>query len=209
MAGPKVTLSRAEFVQGAFEIVDREGLSALTMRSLGDHLGVDATAIYRYFPSKERLIDGMLDAILADASSAEAVGDTPRARIVSLALNVREAVRRHPHVAGALAMGSGDFPSGLTLSRALIRELRAVGLTGVDLVRMYQTFEGYILGSCVLDTGGHPDTFSIRQDRYRYLDEPEFTAVATSPENVEHVTESAFVGALEVLLDHCERLVDP
>ena len=206
MSETRGALSRDEYVRGAVEIVDELGLNALTMRALGDRLGVDATAIYRHFPSKERLVDAMLDAILGEAANTPPAGDTPRARILSVAANVRAALRAHPNVAGSLAIATGDFPSGLTLTRLLIGELRALGLSGEGLVRMYQSLEGYILGSSVFDTGGYPDTFVIRQARYRYLAEPEFDAVATSPANVERVTEDAFTETLNQLIDRCEHL---
>jgi hypothetical protein len=71
---------------------------------------------------------------------------------------------------------------------------------------MYQTFEGYILGSSVFDTGGYPETFAIRQARYRYLNEPEFDEVARSAADVERVTEAAYLDALRVLIARCEEL---
>ena len=205
MTEPRTSLTQDDFVRVAFDIVDSDGLGALTMRALGDRLGVDATAAYRHFPSKERLIDAMLDAILGEAANTPPAGDTPRARILSVAVNVRTALRAHPNVAGSLANATGNFPSGLTLTRLLIKELRALGLSGENLVRMYQTFEGYILGSGVFDTGGYPETFQIRQARYRYLAAPEFDAVAESPEKVERVTEEAFLETINVLLDRCEH----
>ena len=207
MAEPKGPLSRDDYVKSAFEIVDERGLASLTMRSLGEHMGVDATAIYRHFPSKERLVDALLDKVIGEAASIQPTGSTARDRIISVALNLRTAFRRHPHLAGAMAQATGNFPNGLNLSRLMIAELRGVGLAGEDLVRMYQTFEGYVLGSSVFDTGGYPETFTIRQARYRYLAEPEFDAVAASPQDVERVTEAAYVDAMNVLLDHCEQLV--
>jgi hypothetical protein len=59
----------------------------------------------------------------------------------------------------------------------------------------------------VFDTGGYPETFQIRQARYRFLEQAEFTDVAISPENVERVTEEAYRGTIEFLLDRCEQLV--
>ena len=197
----------ADFVAAAFQIVDTDGLGALTMRALGDRMGVDPTAVYRHFPSKERLIDAMLDGIIGDAANVPSVGLSPRERIVSVAVNVRAALRRHPHLAPALAQATGDFPNGLKLSRLMIAGLRDLGLRGEDLVRMYQLFEGYVLGSSVFDTGGYPETFVIRQARYRFMGEPEFVEVAQSADNVERVTEAAFLEALNVLLDRCEHLV--
>lgn len=207
MSESRTALSQAQFVQAATKIVDELGLNALTMRVLGDRLGVDATAVYRHFPSKERLVDAVLDAILGEAANTPPIGETPRARILSVAVNVRNALRAHPNVTGALATATGDFPSGLTITRKMISALQDLGLRDENLVRMYQTFEGYILGSCVFDTGGYPETFVIRQARYRLIGEPEFAEIATSPENVERVTEEAFIETIGILLDRCEHLV--
>jgi AcrR family transcriptional regulator len=55
-------------LQAAFRLADANGLPALTMRALGNHLGVDPTAVYRHFPIQERLVDAVLDAILGEAS---------------------------------------------------------------------------------------------------------------------------------------------
>jgi AcrR family transcriptional regulator len=207
MTEAKGSLTKETFVRAAFEIADDGGLSALTMRALGDRLGVDPTAVYRHFPSRERLIDAMLDHILADAARDPGTNLGPRDRIITLATNVRRAFRAHPSVTGAMATATGDFPSGLTITRQMISALREMGLRGENLVRMYQSFEGYILGSSVFDTGGYPETFQIRQARYRFLEQAEFTDVAISPENVERVTEEAYRGTIEFLLDRCEQLV--
>ncbi|MEY3566239.1 MAG: hypothetical protein RLZ19_253 [Actinomycetota bacterium] len=207
MAEPRVTLTRGDFLRSAFQIVDSEGLSALTMRALGDRMGVDPTAVYRHFPSRERLIDAMLDAVVQQAAESPNSGDNPRDRVMAVAVNIRRAFRSHPNVAGALATATGDFPSGFTITRKMISALRDLGLRDGNLVRMYQTFEGYILGSCVFDTGGYPETFVIRQARYRLIGESEFTEVAISAENVERVTEEAFIETIGILLDRCEHLV--
>jgi len=205
MSEPR-THTPSDFVQAAFDIVDAQGLTSLTMRALGDRMGVDATAIYRHFPNKESLLDAMLDFILGEAANLEPTGATPRDRILSVAANVRAAMRRHPNLAGAFAQATGDFANGLTISRRMIAELRALGLTGEHLVRMYQSFEGYILGSSVFDTGGYPETFTIRQARYRYLNEPEFDEVARTAGDVERVTGEAYVLAISTLVDTCEEL---
>jgi len=206
VSDPRPPLTSEGYLLAAMQLADEMGISALTMRALGEHLGVDPTAVYRHFPNKESLLDAMLDFILGEAANLEPTGATPRERILSVAVNVRAAMRRHPNLAGAFAQATGDFANGLTISRRMIAELRALGLTGEHLVRMYQSFEGYILGSSVFDTGGYPETFTIRQARYRYLNEPEFDEVARTAGDVERVTEEAYVLAISTLVDTCEEL---
>ena len=114
--------------------------------------------------------------------------------------------RRSTATKAPTANSQSAIDNGLTISRRMIAELRALGLTGEHLVRMYQSFEGYILGSSVFDTGGYPETFTIRQARYRYLNEPEFDEVARTAGDVERVTEEAYVLAISTLVDTCEEL---
>lgn len=54
-------LSRDRVLATALEVVDRDGLSGLSMRRLGAELGVEAMALYRYAPSKDALLDGLVE----------------------------------------------------------------------------------------------------------------------------------------------------
>ncbi|MFK4100571.1 TetR/AcrR family transcriptional regulator [Streptomyces sp. NPDC019531] len=56
-------LSRERVLTSALELVDREGLSALSMRRLGAELGVEAMALYRYAEGKDGLLDGLVEAL--------------------------------------------------------------------------------------------------------------------------------------------------
>src|SRR5258706_15861472 len=61
--GRRGRLSRERVLATALEVVDREGLSALSMRRLGAELGVEAMALYRYADSKDALLDGLVEAL--------------------------------------------------------------------------------------------------------------------------------------------------
>src|SRR4051794_35847891 len=56
-------LNRERVLTAALVLVDREGLSALSMRRLGAELGVEAMALYRYAASKDALLDGLVEAL--------------------------------------------------------------------------------------------------------------------------------------------------
>ncbi|MCT9077777.1 TetR/AcrR family transcriptional regulator [Streptomyces fulvoviolaceus] len=68
-------LNRERVLAAALELVDREGLSALSMRRLGAELGVEAMALYRYAAGKDALLDGLVEALyleLEERLAAEA-----------------------------------------------------------------------------------------------------------------------------------------
>lgn len=55
-------LSRERIVAAALELIDEGGMAALTMRALGQRLGVEAMALYHYFPSKQALLEAIGEA---------------------------------------------------------------------------------------------------------------------------------------------------
>lgn len=55
-------LSRARIVTAALELIEEEGLEGLSMRHLGRRLGVEAMALYHYFPNKAALLEAMATA---------------------------------------------------------------------------------------------------------------------------------------------------
>src|SRR5688572_16756523 len=65
--GPKAGLTLDAIVQTGLRIVDAEGLGALTMARVAAELNVTPMATYRHVPSKEELLDLMIDAAFADA----------------------------------------------------------------------------------------------------------------------------------------------
>jgi AcrR family transcriptional regulator len=97
----RMPLSRERVLDAAVTLADQEGLSALSMRRLGQELGVEAMSLYHHVAGKEALLDGMVDAVVAElneevgpAGGADAQRDwrgTLRARV----LTARTVMLRH------------------------------------------------------------------------------------------------------------------
>lgn len=100
---PREPLSRERIVAAALELIDDEGLDALTMRALGQRLGVEAMALYYYFPNKAALLEAVAAAGLDVeklfggfvAQMAEA-GVTAGDRVIALGLRYIEFAQTHP-----------------------------------------------------------------------------------------------------------------
>lgn len=202
-----MTLTPADFVEHAVKYVDAHGLDALTMRALGEDMGVDATALYRHFPSKQSLIGAMVDWFLGQAVDGldQSLTD-PRARVLNMAQVVRETFRAHPEVGAALAQSSGGGEIGSQFSRIGIDGLRALGLSGQNLVHGYQAFESLVVGSCVFDFAGAPHNVTIRRARYRQLDVAEFDTASASEAGIVATTSAGFELAVSALIDRLEEV---
>ena len=62
----------------AVALADRDGIEALSMRKLGQELGVDAMALYRHVRSKDDLLDGIVEVIVGEIERAAAGPATGR-----------------------------------------------------------------------------------------------------------------------------------
>jgi len=61
--GDKPRLSKRTVTENALKLADADGLDALTIRKLAEHLGVTPMALYWHFRSKEDLLEGVAEQV--------------------------------------------------------------------------------------------------------------------------------------------------
>jgi AcrR family transcriptional regulator len=71
----RTPLTRDRVRRAAIDLADREGYEALSMRRLGQELGVDAMALYRHVRNRDDLLDGLIEVILGEIDVAEGERD--------------------------------------------------------------------------------------------------------------------------------------
>jgi AcrR family transcriptional regulator len=62
----RTRLNRDRVLRASVAFADQNGISSLSMRKLGEALGVEAMSIYNHVASKEELLDGMVDLVFAE-----------------------------------------------------------------------------------------------------------------------------------------------
>src|SRR5438067_1425836 len=106
-------LDRRRILQTALDFVDRAGLEELSMRKLGAELGVEAMALYHYFPSKAAVLDAVVADVLQQlelpAAGSVAAGEWPTV-ICQVARSLRTLGCEHPNVVPLLAVVGFDNP---------------------------------------------------------------------------------------------------
>lgn len=148
----------------------------------------------------------MLDWVLAEiAALPDPEGASPKDCIVQILTNIRQAFQEHSHLSATYVSATGAFPSGLVLTQRISAHLHSMGLRGDALVRTYQMLEGYTLGTSVFDAGGAPDTWTIRKERYRYVNSPDFDEAAKDAENVRKIANDGFFRAITLILNDAEQ----
>lgn len=148
-------LSRERVLASALDLVDRDGLSALSMRRLGAELGVEAMALYRYASSKDALLDGLVEALhleLEERLGAEAVASEWRAELGRVGRATYEVCLAHPQVVPLLSTRMLAVPlarrplATLRHHERVLALLQEAGLDAERSAAVFRAFTGWVLG---------------------------------------------------------------
>ena len=118
-AGRPVALTREQVLVAALEIIDQDGVEALTMRRLGQALDRNPMGIYRHAADKDALLDGVVEHVLSalvvsrepgrDQESRHDVGDWETA-LRRTAHAFRRIALAHPNAVALLVTRSVTGP---------------------------------------------------------------------------------------------------
>ncbi|MHC6228777.1 TetR/AcrR family transcriptional regulator C-terminal domain-containing protein [Arthrobacter sp. MMS24-T111] len=147
----KARLSRDVVLAKALEMVDAEGLEALTMRRLGQELGRDPMSLYRYAENRAALLDGVSELVLDQLTIQQ---DDPdwKAQLRAIAHNLRALALKHPNVVPLLVTRPLSTPLGLrplgTLRplEKILSLLVSAGFEPSDALHVYRVYYGFLYG---------------------------------------------------------------
>ena len=144
-APPRQPLSRERVVRAAMALADAGGIDALTMRRLGDELGVEAMSLYRHVANKDDLIDGMIDAVFAEIELPSGATDW-RTAMRERAVSVRAALSRHPWATPLMQSRTSPGPATMRHHDTVIGTLRTAGFSVALTAHAFSALDSYIYG---------------------------------------------------------------
>ncbi|HXF37228.1 MAG TPA: TetR/AcrR family transcriptional regulator C-terminal domain-containing protein [Actinomycetota bacterium] len=150
----RTPLSRERVVRAALELVDREGLEALSMRRLGAELGVEAMSLYNHVRDKDDLLGAVTELALSRFRVPEPSGDWAEdAR--RAAREWRRLFLEHPSLIRLLAERNEPLrsPAALGPMEHALDILARAGLTPREAVQAFHAFGGYIFGFVMMEQG--------------------------------------------------------
>jgi len=146
-------LTRTRIVEAAVRIIDDEGLSALNMRRLGQALGLKAMAVYKHFPNKSAVLDGVVESMLGNLDESTTEPDW-REGFRTTFLSLRAHLLAHPNALPLVAsrpLASPQLRRRLESTRDLL--LRS-GLTEEGALHLLHAGISLTLGYLWLEAGG-------------------------------------------------------
>jgi AcrR family transcriptional regulator len=141
----RVPLSRARVLEAALSVADRSGLESLTMRTLGESLGVGPMALYRHVANKEAIVDGIVDIVFSEIDPPVAGSDWKTA-MRERAISLREALSRHRWAVGLMESRTNPGPANMRHHDAVIGNLRSAGFDMAMAAHAYSVLDSYIYG---------------------------------------------------------------
>ena len=153
-ATPAEPLSRERILQAALEAVEADGLAALSMRKVGQRLACEAMSLYHHFPSKQHLLDAMVDHALASIPAA------PRqmpalARVRHAVQAYRAMANRFPSLYPLIAVHRLNTPTGVRYIESILGLIRAVIPDDERAARYFRAIGYYITGAGLDETAGY------------------------------------------------------
>jgi AcrR family transcriptional regulator len=181
-AKPRTPLTRDRVLQAAVTLGDQSGIASLTMRKLGEALGVEAMSLYNHVANKEALLDGMIDVVFSEVDLPAGSGDW-RPEMRQRAVSARAVLSRHRWAIGLMDSRSTPGPATLRHHDAVIGSLRAGGFPVPLAAHAFSVLDSYIYGFALQEASlpfeGEEETAELAQsimggfspDQYPHLTE--------------------------------------
>jgi AcrR family transcriptional regulator len=142
------TLTRERVLAAALLLADKQGIEALTMRNLGQKLGVEAMSLYNHVANKEDLVDGLVDIVFGEIEvpcDRAAWKSAMRRR----ALSALDALTRHRWAAGLMESRTNPGPANLRHHESVLDCLRRAGFSVEMAAHAYSALDSYTYGFAV------------------------------------------------------------
>ena len=196
-------LSRERVLDAAVKMIDELGVREVSMRRLGRALGVEAMALYRYVPSREDMLDGVVERVVDELYADPHVHLLPshswQEYLVRLAHGVRRMALAHPQVFPLVASRPPAAPwvrpplRSLRWVESLLDGLISQGFSERDAVHAYRAFCSFLLGHLLLEVSSMGvDTGPV--------DEPDVTTAGAG--------QSELLASYPTLIRLADRLAD-
>ena len=153
MARPKVPLiSKRAALEAALDIIDTEGIDALSIRRLAERLGVNGASLYHHFQNKDEIVVGAAKLALEEVRAPQGHEEPWEVWLLRNARRLRAAFRDHPDLVPVMLRRE---PLGIGTSQleATFAMLAEEGVPIGAIAPMMEALELYAIGSALHEAG--------------------------------------------------------
>ena len=188
-------LTRKLIVSAAMELIEQDGVEAVSLRRLASELGCGLVALYNHVPSKSALLDGVADAVMSGIAVTSGPGADWQEQVRAQARAFREIARAHPRCAMVVVSRPPSSAAIVRPAEEALATIRAAGFGRAEAVRIVRAFVAYILGSLLPEAGvapGPADGGDVRRARLRAAEFPQVTDLGPELSSCDHDADFEF-----------------
>jgi AcrR family transcriptional regulator len=141
----RARLNRQRVLRTAIQLADDAGIERLTMRKLGEELGVEAMSLYNHVANKDDLLNGMIDAVFEEVELPSHSDDWKTA-LRKRSVSVRDMLKRHPWANGLMDSAATPGASTLRHHDRVIGTFRNAGFSLGMTAHALAALDSYIYG---------------------------------------------------------------
>ncbi len=208
---PRIPLSKERVLRAAIALADEGGIEALSMRRLGQELGVEAMSLYNHVANKEDLLSGILELVLGEIEMPSGDGDWRRA-IRESAISAHDALRRHQWACNLAMSPPRILPVRVRYMEWLLGRLREAGFSAGLTYHAYHALDAHLWGFTLWELGHSVTTDDVADMAASFLRRFPSDEFPHLTEHVrQHITgfgrgeKSAFEFVLDLILDGLEH----
>ncbi|MEM7160586.1 MAG: TetR/AcrR family transcriptional regulator C-terminal domain-containing protein [Myxococcota bacterium] len=207
-------LNRKRVLARAMAFADQHGLESLSMRKLGQQLGVEAMSLYKHVKNKDDLLDGLIELAL-DEIEIPREDDGWKDGMRRRARSARAMFARHPWAVSLVESRGNPGPTAMVYYDSVIGCLRRGGFDIAGAAHAFAVLDAFVFGFAVQERNlpfdsseqvaalGTEVLAQLPQDRFPYFTEM-LKEHALAP-GYSYAAEFDF--GLELILDGLERLL--
>ena len=204
---PRIPLTKERVLRAAIDLADKGGIESLTMRKIGQELGVEAMSLYNHVANKDEILDGIVDVIVGEFD-APSDGADWKSATRQRAISAHEVLLRHPWAPNLMLSRPRVGPAlpRLRYVEWVFGSLREGGFSSEMVRDAFRTLDSYLLGFTLQELNLPIHTQDLAEEAASFLQEipadqyPHITAVFT-----EAGQEFEFEFGLDLILDGLER----
>jgi len=141
----RAPLSRERVLRAALVLADAGGIDSMSMRKLGEELGVEAMSLYNHVANKDDILDGIVDIVFSEIALPSGRGDWKPA-MRKRAISAHEALLRHPWAPSLMQSRTKPGPATLRHHDSVLGRLRTADFTLVMAAHAVSVIDGYVYG---------------------------------------------------------------
>jgi AcrR family transcriptional regulator len=135
----KQRLTRERVVEAALELIDAEGIDALTMRRLGQELGVEGMALYTHVQNKDDLLDAVAGRVLSEFAFPDPPPAAWQDRIRAVVMAWAGLQDRHPRAFALIYRARSPETWNVRPTEEIYSALRSAGFDDLETAHAYLT----------------------------------------------------------------------